>query len=129
MAQTGHFSWGAVACGIPAAFLMTLLLYANNLRDLDSDREAGLHTLPMLFNPTEAKIMAGLLLVVPYGMTAGMALSRLLPLATLAPLLTLPVAARWFHGVWTGPVLEQHVVGMALLHMAFGLLFAAGLWI
>ena len=83
----------------------------------------------MLFNPTEAKIMAGLLLVVPYGMTAGMALSRLLPLATLAPLLTLPVAARWFHGVWTGPVLEQHVVGMALLHMAFGLLFAAGLWI
>ena len=129
MAQTGRFSWGAVACGIPAAFLMTLLLYVNNLRDLDSDREAGLHTLPMLFKPTEAKIMAGFLLVVPYGMTAGMALSRLLPLATLAPLLTLPAAARWFRGVWTGPVLEQHVVGMALLHMAFGLLFAAGLWI
>ena len=129
MAQTGRFSWGAVACGIPAALLMTLLLYANNLRDVDSDRDAGLHTLPMRFKPTEAKMVAGLLLAVPYGMTACMALSHLLPLATLASWLTLPAAARWFRGVWRGPVVEKHVVGMALLHMAFGLLFAAGLWI
>ncbi len=129
MAQSGHFSWDAVAAGIPAAFLMTLILYTNNLRDQKSDREAGLHTLPMLFKPTEAKIVAGLLLGIPYGMTTWMALSGLLPLPTLASLLTLPMAIRWLRGVWRGPVLEKEVVGMAMLHMAFGLLFAAGLWV
>ena len=127
MAQTGRFSWGAVAAGIPAALLMTLILYANNLRDVRSDRDAGLRTLPMLFKPTEAKLMAGLLLGVPYAMTALMALTGRLPPATLAALLTLPLAVRWYRGVWIGPVAEKHVVGMAMLHLAFGLLFAAGM--
>ena len=127
MAQTGRFSWGAVAAGIPAALLMTLILYANNLRDIRSDRDAGLHTLPMRFTPIEAKLVAGLLLAIPYLMAALMALTGRLPLATLAALLTLPLAFRWYRQVWTGPVEEKHVVGMAMLHMAFGLLFAAGM--
>ncbi len=127
MAQTGRFSWGAVAAGIPAALLMTLILYANNLRDIRSDREAGLHTLPMRFAPTEAKLVAGLLLAIPYLMAALMALTGRLPPATLGALLTLPLAIRWYRQVWTGPVEEKHVVGMAMLHLAFGLLFAAGM--
>ena len=128
MAQTGRFSWGAVAAGIPAALLMTLILYTNNLRDLRSDREAGLRTLPMLFGPLEGKVVAGLFLVVPFLLTLLMALTRQLPLSALLALLTLPIAVRWFRGVWIGPVEERHVVGMAMLHLAFGLLFAAGLW-
>ena len=128
MAQTGRFSWGAVAAGIPAALLMTLILYTNNLRDMRSDRDAGLLTLPMLFAPLEGKVVAGLFLVVPYLLTALMAVQQL-PRATLAAGLTIPLAVRWFRGVWIGPVEEKHVVGMAMLHMAFGLLFAAGLWI
>ena len=71
--------------------------------------------------------MAGLLLGVPYAMTALMALTGRLPPATLAALLTLPLAVRWYRGVWIGPVAEKHVVGMAMLHLAFGLLFAAGM--
>lgn len=129
MAQTGRFSWGALATGTPAALLMTLLLYTNNLRDLRSDRAAGLRTLPMLFKPAVAKGIAGIFLAVPYLLTAWMAATRHLPLATLAAGLTLPWAARWFRGVWTGPVEEKHVVGMAMLHLAFGALFAAGLGI
>ncbi len=129
MAQTGRWSGGAVAVGVPAALLMTLLLYANNLRDLESDRAAGLRTLPMRFSPAGAKIVAGLLLLVPYLMTAGMVWARRSPPATLAALLTLPLAAGWFRGVWAGPVGESHVVGAARLHLVFGLLFAAGLWI
>ncbi|HAL92905.1 MAG TPA: hypothetical protein DCM68_07775 [Verrucomicrobia bacterium] len=127
MAQTGRFSWGALAAGIPAALLMTLLLYTNNLRDLRSDREAGLRTLPMLFKPAGARGLAGIFLAVPYLLTAWMAGMRHLPLATLAAGLTLPWAARWVRGVWTGPVEEKHVVGMAMLHLAFGALFVAGL--
>lgn len=129
MAQTGRFSWGAITAGIPAALLMTLILYTNNLRDLKSDRDAGLRTLPMLFKPIEAKVVAGLFLVIPYLLTTLMAATRQLPLAILAALLTLPLALRWYRGVWFGPVAEKHVIGMAQLHMVFGLLFAIGLWI
>ncbi len=127
MAQTGRFSWGAVATGIPAALLMTLLLYTNNLRDIRSDRDMGLRTLPMLFKPVEAKLVAGLFLAVPYLMTVLMALTRQLSMATLAVFLTLPLAFRWYRGVWRGPVEEKHVIGMAMLHMVFGFLFAAGM--
>ena len=129
MAQTGHFSWGALAAGIPAALLMTLILYVNNLRDLRSDREAGLHTLPMLFTPTEAKVLALVFLAVPYLLTGLMAATAQLPLATQLSFLTIPLAAPWGLRVWKGPVEEKHVVGIAQLHMAFGLLFAIGLWI
>jgi 1,4-dihydroxy-2-naphthoate polyprenyltransferase len=129
MAQTGRFSWAAIAAGIPAGLLMTLILYTNNLRDLAGDRAAGLRTLPMIFQPAEAKMMAALFLAVPYAMTVLMAATGRLPLAVLLALLSLPPGIRWFRRVWKGPVIEAHVVGMARLHMLFGLLFAAGLWI
>lgn len=129
MAQTGHFSWGAVAAGLPAALLMTLILYTNNLRDLVSDREAGLHTLPMLFQPLEAKVLAAVFLAIPYLLTGLMAGTRQLPVATLLALLTIPLAVPWLLRVWKGPVAEQHVVGMAQLHLVFGVLFCIGLWI
>lgn len=127
MAQTGRFSWGALAVGVPAALLMTLILYTNNLRDLKSDREAGLHTLPMRFKPLEAKLLAGLFLLAPYGLVLALVASHHLPWPALAAGLTLPPALRWYREVWRGPVLEKHVVGIALLHLVFGLLFAAGL--
>ena len=129
MAQTGHFSWGAVAAGIPAALLMTLILYTNNLRDLQSDRAAGLRTLPMLVGPRAGHVVAGLFLAIPYLLTLLMALTRQLPLAILSAFLTIPIAVRWYRRVWIGPVAEEHVVGMAMLHMVYGLLFAAGLWL
>lgn len=128
MAQTGRFSWGAVAAGMPAALLMTLLLYANNLRDVRSDRDVGLRTLPMLFSPTEAKALALVFLAAPYLLTGLMVGSRQLPAAAQWSFLTLPLAVRWALRLWREPAAERNVLGMAQLHLAFGLLFAAGLW-
>ncbi len=128
MAQTGAFSWGAVVVGIPAALLMTLILYTNNLRDLRTDRVAGLKTLPMFFKPTQAKGIALLFLVIPYALTVLMATTHQVPLATLASLLTLPLAVHWVLGMWKNPVTDKQVVEVAKLHMLVGLLFAAGLW-
>ena len=122
-----RFSWAAIAAGIPAALLMTLILYTNNLRDLPSDRLAGLHTLPMLFKPVEAKALALVILAVAYVLTGMMAGTRQLPLATQLCFLTLPLAVKWALRVWREPVAERDVVGMAQLHMVFGLLFAIGL--
>jgi len=127
MAQTGAFSWTAIAAGTPAALLMTLILYTNNLRDLRTDQAAGLKTLPMFFKPTEAKVVAALFLVLAYGMTVLMAVTQQLPIASLLSLLTLPLVIPWLMGVWKGPVLDSHLIRIAKLHMLFGLLFATGL--
>ncbi len=129
MAQTGRFSWNAIAVGIPASLLMTLLLYANNLRDLESDRAAGLRTLPMRLPPRAAKGLAVAMLASAYLLTGALAIAGRVPLWTQLVYLTVPAAVRWGGGVWAGPVKESHVVGMAMLHLAFGVLFAAGLWI
>jgi len=128
MAQTGSFSWSAIATSIPAGLLMTLILYTNNLRDLESDRAAGLHTLPMLFTATEAKVLAGVFLALAYASTCGLAAVGRIPPAAQLSLLTIPVALRWYLRVWKGILTDAQVVGMAQLHMVFGLLFAAGLW-
>ncbi len=127
MAQTGRFSWAAVGAGVPAALLMTLLLYANNLRDVPSDRAAGLRTLPMLFSPAAAKALALALLASPYVLTGWMAATARLPAAVQLAFLSLPWAARWALRLWKGPVTEREVVGMAMLHLAFGGLFVLGL--
>ena len=129
MAQTGTFSWGAIAAGVPAGLLMTLLLYTNNLRDLASDRAVGLRTLPMLFKPVEANIVAGLFLIFPFLFTGLMAGTRQLPQGTLWCLLALPLALHRFHHIWKGPVGHADVLGIARLHLAFGLLFIWGLWV
>jgi len=128
MAQTGAFSWSAVVAGTPAALLVALLLYVNNLRDLQTDRAAGLKTLPMLFKPVEAKSLPAAFLVLAYGLTVLMAVTHQLPLATLAVLLSLPIAVSLMRGIWKGPVADAHVMGTAKLHLLFGLLLAAGLW-
>ena len=128
MAQTGRFSWGALAAGIPAGLLMTLLLYANNLRDLDADRAAGLRTLPMFFRPAEARVLAGLFLAGAYALTTLLVALRAVPPAVQGALLTLPWAVRWFWRIWHAPVEEARVKEVAGLHLAFGLLFLAGLW-
>ena len=127
LAQTGRFSWGAVAAGLPAALLMVLILYANNLRDVRSDRDAGLRTLPMLFKPLEAKALALVLLAAPYVLTGLMAGTGRLPAAVALAFLTIPLAVRWALRVWRNPVGEADVKSMAMLHLAFGALFAAGL--
>lgn len=127
MAQTGRFSWGALAAGLPAALLMVLILYANNLRDVRSDRDAGLRTLPMLFKPLEAKALALVLLAAPYVLTGLMAGTGRLPATIALAFLTIPLAVRWALRVWQNPVGENDVRSMAMLHLAFGALFAAGL--
>ena len=127
LAQTGRFSWGAIAAGLPAALLMVLILYANNLRDVRSDRAAGLRTLPMLFKPIEAKALALVLLAAPYFLTGLMVGTDRLPAGVAWAFLTIPLAVRWVLRVWTRPVGESEVQGMAMLHLAFGALFAAGL--
>ena len=68
-----------------------------------------------------------MLLAVPYVLTGLMAGTGRLPAGVAWACLTLPLAVRWALRVWRNPVGENDVRSMAMLHLAFGALFAAGL--
>ena len=126
MAQTGRFSWGALAAGVPPGLLVVLLLYVNNLRDLETDREAGLRTLPMLLSAKEGKALAGVMVALAYGFTTLMVATRFLPVGALLALASLFWATQWFGRLWAGRVRDEAVMGAAQLHLIFGVLYIAG---
>ncbi|MDS0258749.1 1,4-dihydroxy-2-naphthoate polyprenyltransferase [Haloarcula sp. S1CR25-12] len=120
----------AVVASLPAAGLSTAILVVNNIRDRETDMAAGKKTLAVYlgYGPSRAEFVAlvGMAYVVP----VLFALDPAYGPAALAPLLTIPLAARTGKTVLTrtdgeslNPTLER--VGQTLfLH---SLLFAAGL--
>lgn len=70
--------FGAVAAG----FLACAVLLANNLRDIDQDREAGKRTLSVVIGPIGTKILYTVLVVLAYLIAAWIALFY--PVAWLA---------------------------------------------
>jgi len=120
----------AVVASLPAAGLSTAILVVNNVRDRETDMAAGKKTLAVYlgYGASRAEFLAlvGMAYVVP----VLFALDPAYGPAALAPLLTLPLAARTSKTVLTrtdgeslNPTLER--VGQTLfLH---SLLFAAGL--
>jgi 1,4-dihydroxy-2-naphthoate octaprenyltransferase len=125
----GTLPIAVIVASLPAAALSTNILVVNNLRDRETDREAGKRTLAVIigyrWSRVEFLCMTGMAYTIPlifwltgYG-----------PLV-LAPLLTLPYAARVARtvvektdGAALNPALEQ--VGKLLA--AHSLLFALGL--
>lgn len=120
-----------VLASLPVGFLVAAILHANNLRDMDIDRQVGKRTLATLFGRSGARIeyyvlvggtYLSLLLVVLLGFT---------PWWTLISLVTLPLAIKLMRiaATETEPVALQPVLRQtAALHLQFGVLLVAG-WI
>ena len=116
---------GAVAMGC----LVTDILVVNNVRDADTDRQAGKRTLAVLLGRRGARSEYALLLGVAYAVPVilwlGLGLS---PWAMLA-WLTLPLAVRHARAVFTvlGPALNKTLAGTAQLTVLYAILLAVGL--
>ncbi len=127
--HTGALSGAAIGASLPISMLVTAILVVNNLRDIDTDRSAGKHTLAVLIGrrATRAQyllLIAGAFLALPLLWLAG---------ATSAwcwlPWLTLPLAVPLIRAVLAheGPPLNRALAGTARLHLLFGALFAVSL--
>ncbi|XP_064610964.1 ubiA prenyltransferase domain-containing protein 1-like [Liolophura sinensis] len=66
LAQAGELSFVPLIYAIPLALNTEAVLHANNSRDMDTDREAGIITFAILIGPTLSYIVFVLLLFVPY---------------------------------------------------------------
>ncbi len=120
----------ALVASLPVGCLVAAILHANNVRDLDDDRRVGKRTLATMLGRGGARREYDLLVGGAYLTLVASVLSGLLPWLALAPLTTLPLAAKVRRVVATAEdpaTLNPTVRQTAALHLWFGLLLAAGL--
>ncbi len=121
---------GAWVGGVAMGLLASAILLANNVRDVDTDRDAGKRTLAVILGRRAGVMLYGICvvggLVVPaLGMLVGW-----LPGGALLALAGLPLAVpllRTLHTERSGPPLIKVLKGTARLQLVAGVLLSAGI--
>ena len=116
---------------IPVSCLVTAILIVNNLRDIDTDRRVGKMTLAVWLGRRGTRAEYVACLVVAFAVDVGIGLAGLVGAWWWLPLLSLPLAfwlAR-FVGTTEGRALNRALKRTGQLHLLFGILFAAALWL
>jgi len=130
--QTGAIDPEAILAAIPVGSLATAILIVNNIRDLETDRASGKRTLAVYLGrgATRAEYVA--FLFAAYAVPLGLWAQGLRNGWVLLPLATVSLAAHALQRVLEredGPSLNAALQDTARLHLLFGLLFAAGLYL
>ena len=118
----------AVAAAVPVGLLACAVLVVNNLRDLESDREAGKRTLAVRLGgaATEALytacVMGAFLALFLIGLSRPAVLLGVVAAPLALPLLRLAATRR------DAPGLVKALVGTARLQLILSVLMAWGLW-
>jgi 1,4-dihydroxy-2-naphthoate octaprenyltransferase len=100
---------------LPVCLLVDAILHANNLRDRDDDRAAGVRTLATLLSPSGRLRLQQALLFGPVILAIIGVASHLLPVWSLATVLALPALISAYK--------SGSVPGTAQAHLLFGLLY------
>ena len=120
---------GVVLAGAAMGFLASAVLVVNNLRDIDTDRQAGKRTLAVKIGRRATQIEYILLLVLAYAIPIIPVAQQRLGWLFALPTLTLPLALFLAHQVYHHPEpanLNRVLAGTGLLTFLFGALFAMG---
>lgn len=128
-AVAAYPSTRALMAGLPIAFTVAAILHANNMRDIDVDRQAGKMTLAVRFGMRGARIEFAILIYGAYVAAVALVLAGAMPTQTLVAVLTLPEAI-WLVRVSTrsrdAQAMHRAQGRTARLHWWFGLALAAG---
>ena len=128
--QTETWSSDAFVVSLPIAFLVTAILQANNLRDIDNDRAVGKRTLATLIGRNGGNWEMYLLLAGAYvSLVVGVAFGAI-PWPAVIALATAPLAVpivRVVSGGGSPRRLNMALFRTAQLHMRFGAVMAVGL--
>jgi 1,4-dihydroxy-2-naphthoate octaprenyltransferase len=127
--QALHLTGLVLAAAVPIGALVTNILVVNNLRDLDTDRQAGKRTLAVRMGRYATRVEYLLLIAVAYLVPPLLWLVGGLAPWALLPWLTLPLAVRLVRQTRqeTGRALNKTLAGTAQLELLFSILFAIGI--
>ena len=127
--QAGSVSAAAVWTSIPMGLLATAILVVNNLRDIDTDREAGKKTLAVRLGVRGTQMEYLLLLLGSYAVPLLMGLLGVAPLWVLLVWLSKPLAVSLWRQIQyeKGRALNKALAGTARLELVYALLFSVGM--
>nr|HMN63133.1 1,4-dihydroxy-2-naphthoate octaprenyltransferase [Anaerolinea sp.] len=127
--QAREASPAAFALAIPVGLLVVNILVVNNLRDIETDRSTGKHTLAVRYGAEWTRDEYLAVLSLAYLSLALIALSGLLPVWVMASWASLPLAVGLVRSVWTdtGRALNRTLAATGRLELIFCLLTAIGL--
>ncbi len=125
---TGRVELTPMLASLPHGILVALVLLANNIRDIEYDKKAGIKTLPILLGKDRSLKLFQLLLFIAYVMVIVLVIARILTAPSLLVLLTLPAATRLVRTFRrTLPDVADSMT--AKLTLQFSALFAIGIYI
>lgn len=128
--QIEAWTWQAFVASLPIAFLVTAILQANNLRDIEVDRKHGKRTVATVIGREWANREMYLLLAATYISLIVAAAVQALPWPALVALASLPLVRPIVKIIRAGgnpKKLNGALFYTAQLHMRFGALVAVGL--
>jgi 1,4-dihydroxy-2-naphthoate octaprenyltransferase len=125
----GRGWWLPVLISLPVGFLVSAILHANDLRDVQDDKQAHILTLTGLMGYDPARWLYWFLMLAPYAVVAAVAAAGMVSRWVLLALLTLPLAVQTVRvaRVWGRERLAVLDQMTAKIHLLFGLLLALGL--
>jgi 1,4-dihydroxy-2-naphthoate octaprenyltransferase len=127
--QAGSVSRQAWWMSLPVGWLIVDILVVNNLRDINTDRAAGKHTLAVRFGEQGTRVQYIILLVASYLLLPVLALFGALPWLSLLAWLSVPLAWRTLQVVLkrAGPPLNEALAGTGQTTLVYSLLFFVGM--
>lgn len=128
--QTGTVTMTSVLLAVPIAILVAGILMANNIRDLDGDKEKGRRTLAILLGRKRAVAFLTGMFAVAYIWIVGLMIFRVESAWLLIVFFSLPKAfqaAKLFKGKTQSIQLMPAMKATAQMHMLFGMLLSLGL--
>lgn len=133
-AVTGGVSARALYASLPIGLLVAAILHANEWRDISEDARAGISTLSARIGPRGAHLLYLALVIGAYIMVGAGAIWGLLPVSTMLVVLSLPVFVWVLRASELGATGQVRALSMidlktARLHMTFGALLVAGLFV
>jgi 1,4-dihydroxy-2-naphthoate polyprenyltransferase len=125
----GSFPLRVPLAALPIGGPVAAILLANNIRDMGSDRRGGRRTLPIVLGREVGVLIYRILLLEAYVASAALMAFGVVPLECALVFLSVSAALRLWRdiAVTTTPErLDPVVKRTAGLHLAFGLLYTAG---
>jgi 1,4-dihydroxy-2-naphthoate octaprenyltransferase len=125
--QLGRITGLAVLAAVPIGLLAVAMLVVNNLRDIPGDTASGKRTLAVRIGAEATRRVYVAVVVIPFGVAAVLAVSRV---GSLLALVALPLAVPPMRRVWGGEDGQGLIAVLGAtgrLQLAFGALLAAGL--
>ncbi len=127
--NTHRFDWVIMLPASASGLLAVSVLNVNNLRDIESDRQAGKRTIPVRIGPRQARNYHGILLIAAMVFAIAYVLVDFYSIWQFLFLLTLPLLVKNGLAVWRtsdpwklNPLLKQ----LSLVTLLFVLLFSIG---